>query len=229
MDGHIIYFRQVQISSKTMHLKIGKFKKYLCCIFVIFIIPNPLHARVPGTIFSSRLKDSTKETDVARPNEKFKIVVEIQDLHSTHSTNFNGAGLVVSYLLSPVFSVGLGTEYSTCAYHFDNGWNLTNLRFLPVFLDAKLDLTKNSILTPFLHLSTGTSFANYTKEDINALGKFRQVSEQGLYLYSGIGISFRLGNYTFTFIDLGFKGYHMSLNAMDVNPHGLTLRLGLEF
>lgn len=193
------------------------------------MFPCQLYAHIPQSMLSRCLTDSIKQVSTSRHKGKLMITTEVQELHSTHSTNFKGVDLVVSYILTPVLSVGLGTEYSTCAYHFDNGWNLTNLRLLPVFFDAKLDLTRNSILTPFLHLSTGSSFANYTKEDINALGKFYPVSEQGLYLYSGIGIFFRLGNYTSTFIDLGFKGYHMSLNAMDVNPHGLTLRLGLEF
>lgn len=229
MSGHNLVHTNINVI-KTMHSGIGNTKTYLFyTIFIIFIFPNPLDASVPGNIFSSHLKDSTKKTDATRYNEKFKIVVGLQNLYSTHSTNFKGVGLVVSYLLSPVFAVGLGTEYSTCAYHFDNGWNLTNLRFLPVFLDARYDLKKKSFLTPFLHLSTGASFANYTKENINALGKFYHVSEQGLYLYSGAGISFRLGNYISTFVELGFKGYHMSFNALDVNPHGLTFRFGLEF
>ena len=171
-------------------------------------------------------------TDIQRKasaKQKIKITMEVQNLSSTHGTNFNGAGLIVSYPFSSSFSVGLGTEYSHSGYHFDNGWNLTNLKFIPVFMDSKLDLTKHTILTPFVHVSTGISFASYTKEDINELGKFYPVLEKGLYLYSGIGLSFRISNYFATFIDLGFKGYHMSLNALDVNPHGMTLRLGLEF
>lgn len=155
--------------------------------------------------------------------------MEVQNLSSTHGTTFNGVDFVVSYPVLHSFSVGLGTEYSHTGYHFDNGWNLTNLKFVPVFIDSKLDLTKHTILTPFVHLSSGISFASYTKEDINALGKFYPVSEKGLYLYSGIGLSFRISNYFATFIDLGFKGYHMSFNALDVNPHGLTFRFGLEF
>lgn len=155
--------------------------------------------------------------------------MEVQNLNSTHGTNFNGVDFALRYSVSPIFSIGVGAEYSHSGYHFDNGWNLTNLKFVPVYIDSKLDLTKHTIITPFLHLSSGISFADYTKEYFKKLGQFYPVSEKGLFLYSGTGLSFRISKYFATFIELGFKGYHMSFNALDVNPHGLTFRLGLEF
>ena len=162
-------------------------------------------------------------------DKKIFATVELQNLNSTHGTNFKGADVVVSYQLSPSFSLGLGPEYSYTGYHFDNGYNLTKLKFLPVFADSKLDLSKGRTITPFLHLSTGISFANYYKEDVNALGTLYHVSESGLYAYSGFGVSCKLGNSISTFIETGFKGFHMSFNALDINPHGLTFRLGLKF
>jgi hypothetical protein len=207
--------------------------KYLTVIIVFFICIS-LYATQPerNVLSSYNNRCNSINTDIQSKDtgkQKIKITMEVQNLSSTHGTNFNGADLIVSYPLSPSFFVGLGTEYSHTGYHFDNGWNLTNLKFIPVFIDSKLNLTKNTILTPFVHLSSGISFASYTMEDISALGKFYPVSEKGLYLYSGIGLSLKSSKYFATFIDLGFKGYHMSLNALDVNPHGLTLRLGLEF
>lgn len=207
--------------------------KYLTVIIVFFICISLYATQPERNVLSSCNNLFTPiDTDIQSKDtgkQKIKIAMEVQSLSSTHGTTFNGVDFVVSYPVSPSFSVGLGTEYSHTGYHFDNGWNLTNLKFVPVFIDSKLDLTKHTILTPFVHLSTGISFANYTKEDINQLGKFYPVSEKGLYLYSGIGLSFRISNYFATFIDLGFKGYHMSFNALDVNPHGLTFRFGLEF
>jgi len=207
--------------------------KYLTVLLVFFISTRLFATQPePNVLLTYDKLLAPINTDIQTKDtrkQKVKITIEVQNLSSTHGTNFKGADLIVSYPLSPSFFVGLGTEYSYTGYHFDNGWNLTNLKFIPVFIDSKLNLTKNKILTPFVHLSTGISFASYTMEDINALGKFYPVSEKGLYLYSGIGLSLKSSKYFATFIDLGFKGYHMSLNALDVNPHGLTIRLGLEF
>ena len=220
--------------NKTMKSMFGGLKKYRIIIALLILsFPHLLQAKVnKDLIYSSiGLNDSIKEvnTKYTRDNKILRFTVAVQHLTSTHGTSFKGADFVVSYLLSPPLSVGLGIEYSYTSFHFDNNYNLTHVKFYPVFLDSKLNLTRNTLLTPFIHLSTGISFVNYTKENIDFRGIFYHVSETGLYLYSGIGVSYKVCNYFSTFIDMGFKGYHMSFHDLDVNPHGLTVRLGLEF
>ena len=174
------------------------------------------------------LISTSTETDRTAEYKKMTTSVEVQNLFTTHGTNFNGIGVVESYMLSPRFALGLGAEYSWCDYHFDNGWNLTNLKFLPVYIDSKVNLTSGKKLTPFLRLSTGVSFANYNQQ-YALLGPITHISEQGFYLYSGAGISLKISKWLSTYVDLGFKGYHMSLNGLDINPHGINLRIGATF
>jgi len=204
-------------------------------IIALFVLTVPFvlqaNIKVDKTSTSGKSNFSSHQIGKqdARIDKKIFTTIELQNLNSTHGTNFKGADVVVSYQLSPSFSLGLGTEYSYTGYHFDNGYNLTKLKFLPVFADSKLELTKGRTITPFLHLSTGVSFANYYKEDVNTLGTLHHVSESGIYAYSGFGVSYKLGNSISTFIETGFKGFHMSFNALDINPHGLTFRLGFKF
>ena len=160
------------------------FKMVPVIILLVLGIPYVLPANSYATkiIIPNKSNVSLPQIDKEKSpiSKKIFAIVELQNLHSTHGTNFKGADVVVSYQLSPLFSLGLGTEYSYTGYHFDNGYNLTKLKFIPVFADSKLDLTRNRTIIPFLHLSTGISFANYYKEDVNALGILYRVSESGI-------------------------------------------------
>ncbi len=199
---------------------------------LLILFPLLMHAKTPHLKYVSPNPTVAVNKNVkndANEARKYTTVIGIQDLHSTHATNFKGVELAENYHLSPKFSLGLGAEYSWCGYHFDNGYNLTDLRFLPVYADSKMNLTTGKAVTPFLHLSAGVSFANYKKQDAFSPGPITHVSEQGFYIYSGGGVSFKISRHLHSYFDLGFKGYHMSLNALDINPHGVTTKLGLEF
>ncbi len=198
--------------------------KRIIILFTLFI-PAALLAKKSGLPIGQVESNQTR---------RFTTSVEIQNLFSTHATNFYGIGLTENYRLTHSFSIGLGTEYSWCGSHYDNGWSLTDLRFLAVYLDSKMNLTRGRKLTPFLHLSTGVTFENYKKQEqdpyyLPPYGPITPGSEQGLYVYSGGGASLKIGKHLYSYVDIGFKGYHMSLNALDVNPHGFNLKLGLDF
>lgn len=201
-------------------------------LFISLIVLFPIWAAAKTNVSKYDLQSAAKTENQslkkeAPENKKYTIFVGIQDLYSTHDTNFKGVEVVENYHLSPKFLLGLGVEYSHCGYHFDNGFNLTNLRFVPVFIDSKMNLTHDKVFTPYLHLASGVSFANYNKQDALTLGPTSHISEEGLYLYSGAGITFKIKHLAMAYFDLGFKGYHMSFNDLDVNPHGLTFKLGI--
>lgn len=205
-------------------------KQMFLALLVLFPLlmraKNPYQKYVSPNPTVEELKNAKNDS---RETKKYTTVVGIQDLYSTHGTHFKGVELAESYHLSPRFALGLGAEYSWCGYHFDNGFNLTDLKFLPVYADSKMNLTTGKTVTPYLHLSAGISFANYKKQDAVAPGPVSQISEQGFYLYSGGGVSFKIAGHLHAYVDTGFKGYHMSLDALDINPHGFTAKLGLEF
>jgi len=218
-----------------MDSRICDLKTYSIIITILVMLASPffLNANLNKDLISNTCHSNESlnqyETKNKRDQKKLGIMAEGQYLRSTtHTTKFKGAEVIGSYLLIPSFSVGMVSENSYTAYHSDNNYNLTHVKFYPVFLDSKLDLTRNSLLTPFLHLSTGSSIANYINENIADPGKFYHVSEIRLNLYSGIGASYKVNEELSTFNNLGFKGVRMSFHELDRNPNGLIIRLGLN-
>ena len=212
-------------------------------LFILFIIPIPLVANTNNsrscnskTILSHIKKDDTF------PNikqERLTFSVDIQELITTHYTFFNGTSLTLNYPVSNVFSLGLGVEYSHSNFHDDNGWNITKLNFFPVYLDTKANLAKWGKFTPHAQLSTGITFKNYQKVwsdhpspsyasryKVPPTGVYH-ISEEGWYMYTGIGTSFKISKKVSTYFDLGIKAFHMSWNPWQINPRGLTVKLGI--
>lgn len=168
---------------------------------------------------SAATKDSTTRNEL-------EIIPESDNLFTTHYTCFFGGNVLIDYPVSTKLQLGLGFEFSHCKLHYDNGWALHNVNFRPIYIDSKLNVLQTKNITLFAHLSTGVSFASYTKESPGPVSVIFNVSEQGIYLFTGVGYSFRIYKYFQPVMEVGFKGFHMSLNQLDVNPHGLTLRIG---
>ncbi|MBZ5858450.1 hypothetical protein [Flavihumibacter profundi] len=150
-----------------------------------------------------------------------------QLLHSTHGTNYWGFSLSAERLVSPVTSLGIGAEYSYCSYHEDNGWNLTNLNFFPVYVQERFSLFPKSRLQPYIRLEEGVSFNNYNKELQNANEGIQHVYEAGIYGHMGIGIIWLKVKKTSCYLEAGLKSYNITFDNLDVNPHGFTARIGL--
>jgi hypothetical protein len=200
-------------------------------IIIFLFIPNFIFSEVPEIrnlpeYFSSDTGYKLKNRDSTCLNKIF-IQPSYEFMRSSHGNNFTGLSIDVSYNFSKTVYLGLGTEFSYSPLHIDNGWRLSNLKFLPFFLDFKLNLIEYKRVCPFINLSGGISFINYKKEDYYNPGMPYNVSEKGLYVFAGTGCYIRINKKINSIIVLGFKGFHMSFNNLDVNPHGLTLRIGL--
>jgi hypothetical protein len=156
------------------------------------------------------------------------VLAESQLMISTHSTYFKGVNVVFGYQFSNFFSLGLGTEYSYCPFHNDNNWNLSHLKFLPIFINTRFNLSENKKLMPFFVTSEGISFVHYKKEELSPKKAPYMVSERGIYFYSGFGLSYKINRKLTVIVDMGYMGFHMSFHNMDVNPHGYTVNLGLK-
>lgn len=161
-------------------------------------------------------------------NQHFFVLPEYKLLHTTHQDNFTGGEVTVIYRVSRSLFLGLGTGYSHDNYHGDNGWRLYNLRFIPVFADARLFLPGIITFAPFLQLSEGISFNHYKRMDRPYTSSY-YVSETGDYLYTGIGCIVNISRHLKPEISVGFDGYKMSFDSWDVNPHGITFSMGLIF
>jgi hypothetical protein len=184
-------------------------------------------------LLSSYLQVSAQEN--ARPNDSrldksgYFVIAGLQGLRSTHVTYFTGAHLIAGHSVSRSLQLGLGVEYAYNSFHTDNGWNLYNLSFVPVFINAKLAIgSTEKMITPFLELSQGISFVNYRKEDQYRVFKTYHVSEQGYYVYAGLGAYIKITSHIEGIIATGFEGYHMSSNPLEVNPHGIQYNAGFK-
>lgn len=198
------------------------YKKWYSAFFLFLFITNGLWAE-SFMAASSKTVDKNDST-VCR----FTILPEYKILHSTHDDDFKGADIVLSYKVSSSLYVGLGAEFTSSNLHNDNGWVLTNIKFVPLFADAKLFFLQNKTIAPFFQLSEGVSINNYSRKD-NPQAAPYHVSELGDYLYAGFGCKFRLNKYITPMVGVGFNGFKMSFNEYDVNPHGITFRIGLLF
>jgi hypothetical protein len=177
-------------------------------------------------IVSAQVND---ENDLQGQGDRLEFIIGIQDLKSTHNTYFWGGSLIVNYAVTPIFSLGLGAEYSYCPFHHDNASDLTNLKYVPLFIDTRIKLYKDGKLIPYWRFSTGISFATYTNKELDTQRNPYTVNDRGLYMLTAVGCSYKISRFFTPFIEFGLKGFHMSLNNLDINPHGLVLALGLEF
>ena len=162
-------------------------------------------------------------------SKRITLIGELQSLRSTHATFFNGGSIHVCRLFSHRVLLGAGLELAACDYHEDNRAELRHLRFLPLIIDGKFLFRQAGIFTPFVQLSEGISFIRYNKKDENTGKKPYNVSEKGNYAYLGIGTVIKIADHFSQIAGVGLKGYHMSTNVLDVNPHGINFRLGYIF
>ena len=171
------------------------------------------------------------------------IIAGYQNLRSTHVDHFTGFNLMAGYNVSPKFSLGIGVEDVFGQRHDDNSWKLSEIRLIPVIINARYLIGENKFIVPFIELSTGITFLKYYKKllvsadspDITEtdgpyfFGHPFLVKEKGLYTYVGSGAYFRMNKHFMPFIGIGFKGYNMSLNDLAVNPHGFNFQIGCKF
>ncbi len=151
-----------------------------------------------------------------------------QFMHSTHKNNFNGVSIDADYHFSKCFATGIGIQYAATPRHPDNGWTLTNLHLLPLYVNSIYTFNTTHTVQPYIHVEAGISFNHYHKLDTAVSSSPTYVSETGLYLSGNGGVSFAVSPHTHVFVEMGYKGYKHSANALDVNPHGFTMRTGIE-
>jgi hypothetical protein len=151
------------------------------------------------------------------------------DLRSTHGTHFRGAAIEVGKAISPLFSLWGGIEYSGCPYHDDNGYDLYNVNFIPVYVNEKLKFLKTGKLIPLLDFSQGIAFASYRQELPNDPASAKQIHESGLYVFAGTGLLWDISKKISLLASAGIKSYNITFNNLDVNPHGLAGKIGVVF
>lgn len=181
-----------------------------------------------GSCFSlpALAQDTTKDTG-GEPGYHFSPAFEF--LRSTHTNFFNGPSFKVTKNLAGHWKPGIGIAYATTALHHDNGLLLYRMKLLPVYANVTYDFTSKSRFEPFGEASAGISFVKYDQATDEDPIHTKKVTEQGLYLYGGFGLRYKINKHIAPYIAAGFKGYHNSTNNLDINPHGITFQGGIRF
>jgi hypothetical protein len=161
--------------------------------------------------------------------KKLSIIAEYQYFRTCHHSRFDGGYVYVTYNTSPYFSIGLGVAYNYSKLHVDNGYNLKDVKVLPILADFRyMPFTKWKV-RPFAVIDLGYSlFIKYKQEDPSHLEPTKNMNDHGLYTYGGAGIQVKLNKIITLYLIEGYTGMHMSTNDLDVNPRGWTNKVGIK-
>lgn len=178
---------------------------------------------------AASIPNKFENIDSLSAQKNYFIIAEYQRLKSTHSSIFNGFDLVFAKKLSTPNTLGIGIEYSYASFHGDNGYNLYNLSFIPIFIDYRHYFFDDKKLNPFVIANVGYTFAGYDEEEDDKPSTRHRVKEGGVYLAGAIGLKYKICKNISSMISVGFKGFHNSFNNLDVNPHGIVMRTGFSY
>ena len=159
----------------------------------------------------------------------FSVSPAFELLRSTHGNAFYAPSLKVNYQFKNGLEPGFGIEYSTTPIHNDNGFLLYKLKFLPIYGNLKYNFKTSNKIKLYAETSLGISTNKYAIADENTPNDTHKVKENAFYVYTGFGAKYSLTDKINTFLGVGFKGYKMSTNDLDINPHGLSFMLGFTF
>ncbi|WP_447642644.1 MULTISPECIES: hypothetical protein [Chitinophagaceae] len=156
----------------------------------------------------------------------YHIGAEYNYLYSTHSTKFRGPTLLADRDLNKHWAIGFGMGYNTCPYHPDNGYDLKDLKLIPVFASLQYTFNRNQLFDPYALFKTGITFMSYDQKAENANEQYERIHSKGWYTYLGGGSTVNLNHQLQLYINIGLIGYKMSFNDLDINPHGVAGNIG---
>ncbi|WP_145860361.1 outer membrane beta-barrel protein [Pedobacter suwonensis] len=165
----------------------------------------------------------------SKRKKQFYVTPGIEILRSTHRNYFYSGSIKVNYLVQNGLEPGIGIEFASAPLHKSNNYTLRNLRFSPVYANLRYTVKIRGKISPFAETSLGISLNRYQSSYDFGPPETKQVSESGFYTYFGLGAKFNLSPKMNALMGVGFKGYKMSLNDLDINPHGVSLNFGVVF
>lgn len=161
--------------------------------------------------------------------KKLAIIAEYQYFRTCHHSRFDGGYVFADYNVNANFAMGLGLGYDYSALHIDNGYNLRHVKVLPVLADFRYVPFSDWKICPFAVVDLGYStFLKYEQEDPTHAEPTLNMTDHGLYTFSGGGFLVKLSRQMTIFTTTGFTGMHMSFNNLDVNPRGLSNQFGVK-
>lgn len=152
-----------------------------------------------------------------------------EGMRSTHGNLFKSGSLSVSKMVNKRYEAGLGIETALTSKHHDNGFVLYKLKFIPVFGNLKYHFNKVNKFDFYVESSLGLSFNRYHRASDNSPNVKVRIKEKGIFAYFGSGVRYPISKKINLVTGVGIKGYKMSFNVLDINPHGISGMLGFNF
>ena len=151
-----------------------------------------------------------------------------ESLKSTHGNLFYSGSFTVSKMLNKRYEAGFGIETAFTQRHHDNGFVLYKLKFIPLFGNVKYHFKKVYRFDIYAESSIGLSFNRYHRATDNSPNIKTRIKEKGVFAYIGTGIRYPISKKISLVTGVGIKGYKMSFNVLDINPHGISGMLGFS-
>ena len=151
-----------------------------------------------------------------------------ENMKSTHGNVFSSGSFVVSKMLNKKFEAGFGIETAFTSKHHDNGFVLYKLRFIPLFGNVKYHFNKAGKFDFFTESAIGLSFNRYHRARDESPNIKTRVREKGVFAYIGGGLRYPISKQINLVTGIGIKGYKMSFNVLDINPHGISGMIGFN-
>ena len=187
----------------------------MCKFFLIFFCLLYLHATT-----NAQNKISTKQPLMFTPL--------FEGMRSTHGNLFKSGSFCVSKMISKRYEAGLGFETAFTSKHHDNGFVLYKLKFIPVFGNFKYHFNKVNKFDFYAESSLGLSFNRYHRATDDSPNIKTRIKEKGVFAYFGSGVRYPISKKINLVTGVGIKGYKMSFNVLDINPHGISGMLGFN-
>ena len=151
-----------------------------------------------------------------------------ETMRSTHGNLFYSGSFSVSKMLNKRYEAGLGFETAFTSRHHDNGFVLYKLKFIPFFGNIKYHFKKAGKFDIYTESSLGLSFNRYHRARDNAPNNKIRIKEKGVFAYVGAAVRYPISKRINLVTGVGIKGYKMSFNSLDINPHGISGLLGFN-
>lgn len=174
------------------------------------------------------LHSVTNAQDKTASRQPLMFTPLFERMRSTHGNYFYTGSFSISKMTNKRFEVGLGLETAFTSKHHDNGFVLYKLKFIPVFGNLKYHFNKVKKFDFYAESSLGLSFNTYHRASDNSPNIKVRIKEKGIFAYFGSGVRYPISKKINLVTGIGIKGYKMSFNALDINPHGLSGMLGLN-
>jgi hypothetical protein len=193
--------------------------KYCQIIFLLLFLAEVSSAQKSGPSLNHK-------------SRQILLVLEAQRLRSSHSQTIYGGSAMLGYRVNPTLSAGIGIEVShtDSLYTHDRYRSVLNFTPIPIYAETRFDLIENSKVTTYLNLAMGMSSIDYERKRFDATGgnmENRHVHQNGFFLKGGFGLVFNINKYISPLVNASCKGFHISSNTREINPHGVTFQVGL--